>query len=47
MAQPGVTSAIASATSTAQAHDLLGALRIQLDAESLRRLDEAGQTDSP
>ncbi|MBO9539062.1 aldo/keto reductase [bacterium] len=43
MAQPGVTSAIASATSAAQAQDLLGALRIQLDAEAQHRLSEAGK----
>ncbi|HEY9898683.1 MAG TPA: hypothetical protein V6D00_05830 [Pantanalinema sp.] len=39
--------AIASATSVAQAQDLLGALRLQLDAESLHRLDEAGIFASP
>jgi aryl-alcohol dehydrogenase-like predicted oxidoreductase len=44
MAQPGVTSAIASATSPEQTRDLLGALRLQLDEASLRRLSEAGLT---
>ncbi|MNY73551.1 Aldo/keto reductase family protein [compost metagenome] len=47
MARPGVASAIASATSAPQAQDLLGSLKIQLDAESLRRLDEAGKVTSP
>ncbi|MNX83245.1 2,5-diketo-D-gluconate reductase B [compost metagenome] len=45
MAQPGVTSAISSATSAAQAQDLLGAMRLQLDAQTLRRLNEAGKLD--
>lgn len=43
MAQPGITSAIASATTVAQTQELLGALALQLDAEALRRLDEAGK----
>lgn len=42
MAQPGVTSAIASATSPPQVQELLGAVRLQLDADSLRRLSDAG-----
>ncbi|MNX12282.1 General stress protein 69 [compost metagenome] len=45
MARPGVTSAIASATSAAQVQELLGAVRLQLDADSLWRLDEAGRPD--
>lgn len=45
MAQPGVTCAIASATSVVQVEDLLGSMRLQLDAESLGRLTEAGKPD--
>lgn len=41
MAQPGVTSAIASATSPSQVKELLGAIPLQLDSESLARLTEA------
>jgi len=39
MAQPGVTAPIASATSVAQLEELMGAARLELDAESLRTLD--------
>ena len=39
MAQPGVTAPIASATSVAQLEELMGAARLNLDAESLRTLD--------
>ena len=39
MAQPGITAPIASATSVAQLDELIGAARLKLDAESLRRLD--------
>jgi aryl-alcohol dehydrogenase-like predicted oxidoreductase len=41
MAQPPVTSAIASATSVAQLDELLAATRLTLDADTLRDLDEA------
>lgn len=41
MAQPGVTAAIASATSLAQLHELLGATRLVLDELDMRQLDEA------
>ncbi len=44
MAQRGVTSAIASATSVAQVEELLGALRVTLDETSLRRLSDAGKS---
>ena len=41
MAQPGVTAAIASATSLAQLRDLLAATRLALDELDMRQLDEA------
>lgn len=41
MAQPGVTAAIASATSLAQLDDLLAATRLSLDELDRRQLDEA------
>ena len=41
MARPGVTAAIASATSLEQFDELAAAMRILLDADSVRRLDEA------
>lgn len=44
MAQPGVTSAIASATSPEQVRDLLAATRLRLDESQLRRLTDAGRT---
>lgn len=45
MAQPGVTSAIASATTAEQATELVGSVRLQLDADAIRRLKEAGRSD--
>jgi aryl-alcohol dehydrogenase-like predicted oxidoreductase len=39
IAQPGVTAPIASATSVAQLDELMGAVRLTLDAETLRALD--------
>lgn len=39
MTQPGLTSAVASATSTAQVEDLLGAVALRLSAPELARLD--------
>lgn len=45
MAQPGVTAPIASATSTAQLEELVGAARIRLDASVLERLDRASAPD--
>ena len=39
IAQPGVTAPIASATSVAQLDELMGAVRLKLDADSLRELD--------
>lgn len=45
MAQPDVTSAIASATSAPQVQELLGAVALTLDADARRRLDEAARTD--
>lgn len=41
MAQPGVTAAIASATSLAQLDDLLAATRLSLDELDMQQLDEA------
>lgn len=42
MAQPGVTAAIASATTAAQMRELLGAAQLQLNASELRQLAEVG-----
>lgn len=41
MAQPGVTAPIASATSTVQVKELLGAMQLTLDAQQLALLDRA------
>jgi aryl-alcohol dehydrogenase-like predicted oxidoreductase len=41
MARPAVTAPIASATSAAQLADLVAATRLALDADDIRRLDEA------
>ncbi len=41
--QPGVTAPIASATSVEQIEELLGVLRLELNADQLRRLDEASR----
>jgi aryl-alcohol dehydrogenase-like predicted oxidoreductase len=41
MAQPGVTSPIASATSVAQLQELVRAAEMKLDRETLALLDEA------
>ena len=41
IARPGITSAIASATSSTQVEDLLAAGRLALDAESIALLDQA------
>ncbi len=41
MARPSVTAPIASATSLAQLDELLGAVRIRLDAQAIATLDEA------
>ena len=41
MAQPGVTSPIASATSLEQLQDLVRASRLRLDAATLAALDRA------
>lgn len=41
LAQPGVTSPIASATSLAQLQELVAAARLKLDADMLRKLDTA------
>jgi aryl-alcohol dehydrogenase-like predicted oxidoreductase len=46
MAQPGVTAAIASATSLPQLADLVAATRLPLDELDLRQLDEASRTPS-
>jgi aryl-alcohol dehydrogenase-like predicted oxidoreductase len=41
MARPSITAPIASATSIAQLDELIAATRLQLDADAVRRLDEA------
>ena len=41
MAQPGITSPIASATTLAQLRELVAAARLKLDEDTLRRLDAA------
>jgi len=41
MARPGVTAAIASATSLEQLEDLIAATRLPLAADDMRQLDEA------
>ena len=43
IAQPGVTAAIASATSLAQLDDLMAATRLALDELDMRQLDEASR----
>ncbi|HEX4985978.1 MAG TPA: aldo/keto reductase [Burkholderiales bacterium] len=43
LAQPGITAPIASATSIAQLEDLFAAAKLQLDAASLKKLDEASR----
>ncbi|HSU42750.1 MAG TPA: aldo/keto reductase [Casimicrobiaceae bacterium] len=43
MAQPGVTAAIASATSLAQLTELIGATQLSLDELDMRQLDEASR----
>ncbi len=43
MARPGVTAPIASATSVQQVHELLGALTLQLDTETMAALNEASK----
>jgi aryl-alcohol dehydrogenase-like predicted oxidoreductase len=43
IAQPGVTAAIASATSVAQLQDIVGATRLTLDELDMRQLDEASR----
>ncbi|HEY8554071.1 MAG TPA: aldo/keto reductase [Burkholderiales bacterium] len=45
-AQPGVTAPIASATSVAQVEELLGAMRIALNAEQLALLDAASRPEA-
>lgn len=47
IARPGVTAPIASATSVAQLEALLAAMRIELDADALRALDEASAPPEP
>lgn len=42
MAQRGITAAIASATSIPQVQELLGAIALKLDPDTLARLDEVG-----
>jgi aryl-alcohol dehydrogenase-like predicted oxidoreductase len=41
MARPGVAAPIASATSSAQLQAIIAAAGLKLDAESIRRLDQA------
>ena len=47
MARPGITAPIASATSVAQLHELLGAERLVLSAAQIERLDRASAQDTP
>ena len=42
MARPGITAPIASATTPAQLDELIGAMRLELDAATIARLDAAG-----
>ena len=42
MARPGITSAIASATSTDQVAELVGATELELTADEWERLDRIG-----
>jgi aryl-alcohol dehydrogenase-like predicted oxidoreductase len=44
MARPGITAPIASATTPAQLDELIGAMRLELDAATIARLDAAGAT---
>lgn len=46
MAQRGVTAAIASATSIPQVQELLGAIALQLDPDTIARLSEVGMTSA-
>jgi aryl-alcohol dehydrogenase-like predicted oxidoreductase len=41
MARPGLTAPIASATSLAQWHELAGAARLTLDADTIAAIDAA------
>lgn len=41
LAQPGITSAIASATSVAQVREMLGSVSLKLNAEEMAALDGA------
>jgi aryl-alcohol dehydrogenase-like predicted oxidoreductase len=41
LAKPAITAPIASATSTQQLNELLGATRFTLDSEAMAKLDQA------
>jgi aryl-alcohol dehydrogenase-like predicted oxidoreductase len=41
IARPSITAPIASATSLAQLHEIMGAARLKLDADAIKRLNEA------
>jgi aryl-alcohol dehydrogenase-like predicted oxidoreductase len=41
IARPRITAAIASATSLAQLDEIISAARLKLDADAIKRLDEA------
>ena len=41
IARPSITAAIASATSLAQLDEIISAARLKLDADAIRRLNEA------
>ena len=43
MARPGITAAIASATSVEQVHELLGAVELKLDDETLAALNQVSE----
>ena len=44
MARPGVTAPLASATRLPQLEELLGSLRLQLDAQDIAELDAASSS---
>ena len=47
MAQPGIVAALASATSVAQLHELIAALRLKLSPDQIARLDAASAEAVP
>jgi len=47
MARPSITAPIASATSVEQLNELVGATRLELDRESIEKLNRASAYDEP